>query len=101
MLGCPYLRLAVLSQLRGVGVSHVLLETTMGLVNSGNSVLHTITIYEGYIRHAIFHSSGRGLAEGFTKILTEQGFSFTATMMKETCELPDENIIVVPNVSVL
>ena len=58
----------------GVGVSRVLRETTMGLVNSGNCVLTTITIYEGYIRHAILHSSGRVLAEGFTKILTEQGY---------------------------
>ena len=75
--------------------------TTTGLVNSGNGVLHTITIYEGYIRHDILHSSDRVLTEGFTKILTEQGYSFTATMRKEACELPDGNIIVVPNVSVV
>ena len=67
-------------------MSHVLLETTTGLVNSGNSLIHTLTTYEGYMRHAILHSSGRGLEEGFTKILTEQA---------------DGNIIVVPNVSVV
>ena len=43
-----------LISITGVGVSRVLRETTMGLVNSGNCVLHTITIYEGYIRPSSF-----------------------------------------------
>ena len=63
----------------GVGVSRVLRETTTGLVSSGNCVFHTITIYEGYNRHAILHSSGRVFAEGLTKILRTDSYLFVGT----------------------
>ena len=99
--------------------------TTTGLViDFGNGVSHTMTIYEGYARHAILHSAGRDLIEGLTRS-SEQGYSCSAgaereiargvkekpchisadyeTVLKstaeidkkETCDLPDRNIITV------
>ena len=75
------LSLGEVKNLRLRRVIHKYFEgTTTGLVNSGNSVLQTITIYEGYNRHAILHSSVRVVTEGFMKVLTEQGYSFIATI---------------------
>eukprot|EP00808_Paulinella_micropora_P020845 g8387.t1 len=95
-------------------LSHYASGRTTGIVlDSGDGVLHTVPIYEGYaLPHAILRLdlAGRDLTD-YMKILTERGYYFTTTASARSCgtsgeaeiqleknyELPDGQVITVGN----
>ena len=54
------------------------------MMDFGDGVSHTMTIYVGYaLHHAVLRLAGRDPAENLRKILTERGYSSTTTVERE------------------
>ena len=59
-------------------------RTTDTVMDSGDSLSHTVHISEGYtLRHAILRLAGRDLSEFAMINLTERGYSFTASAERD------------------